>query len=98
MTTGSPIGAPLDEGLHQQLWRRVEQRLSQGDMLATQGRLLSALEDACQAVIGVGASGGARADLHAMVRSVCQAQPERYLARGVQNAVEHAFVSGVRQL
>ncbi|MBT6145234.1 MAG: hypothetical protein HOH74_07395, partial [Gemmatimonadetes bacterium] len=57
-----------------------------------------ALKDAYLTVIGVSASGGAREDLNLMVRTVCQAQPERYLARGVQNAVERAFVSGVRRL
>ncbi|MBT6149314.1 MAG: hypothetical protein HOH74_28005 [Gemmatimonadetes bacterium] len=73
MTTGSSTGAPLDEGLRQQLWGRVEQRLSQGETLATQGRLLHALKDAYLTVIGVSASGGAREDLNLMVRTVCQA-------------------------
>ncbi|MBT4612938.1 MAG: hypothetical protein HOC05_23020, partial [Gemmatimonadetes bacterium] len=98
MTTTPPAGIALDTQLREKLWGRVEKRLAAGERLATQGRLLRALEGEYHAVIGVTASGGARSDLNDMVRTACDSHPERYLARGVQNAVEQAFVSGVHKL
>ncbi len=98
MTTAPFAAISLDERFRKKLWERIERRLAEGESLATQGRLLHALENEYQTMIGVSASGGALADLDTMVRSVCQTQPERYLARGVQNAVEQAFISGVHKL
>ncbi|MBT3345985.1 MAG: hypothetical protein HN712_14930 [Gemmatimonadetes bacterium] len=88
----------IDAPLRAELWRRIAVRLADGEPLATHEQLLAALEAAYREFTGQALSEELRRHLRRHVRQVNDEQPEAYLARGVQNAVQQAFTRGVENL
>ena len=76
----------------------ILQRLNSGDVLISQEDFQTALEDGYAELAGVEPTEDTRQSLARMVAAVNDAHPDKYLGRGVQNGVNRAFESGVREL
>ena len=88
----------LDTRLRTELWLRIEQRLADGETLATGRHFQSAIESAYRDFTGQVPPAQVRERLRRLVRDVNAERPDTYLARGVQNAVRKAFAHGVENL
>lgn len=88
----------LPDEVHTELWGRIAARLERGDPLITTRDYRHALEAEYESVTGSEVSESLREVFQDAVDSFNRDYPERYLARGIQNGVTHAFQTGVFRL
>ena len=88
----------LPSHLCRELWRRVSDRLRQGDVLLTNEDFRRVLEEMYSEVTGSSPQAGTQAAIKTMVETVNRDHPETYLAQGLQNSVNRAFEEGVKRL
>ena len=88
----------LDARLSTELWRQIEERLAEGESLATSRQFQSAIESAYLDFTGQAPPADVSARLRQLVQDVNQERPDTYLAQGMQNAVQKAFARGEERL
>jgi len=88
----------LPDEVHTQLWGRIAARLERGDPLITTRDYRHAIEAEYQSLTGGEVTDSLRELFHDAIDSFNREYPERYVARGIQNGVTHAFQSGVFRL
>ena len=88
----------LPSNLCGELWRRVSDRLRQGDVLLTNEDFRRVLEEMYSEVTGSSPQADTQAAIKTMVETVNRDHPETYLAQGMQNSVNRAFEEGVKRL
>jgi hypothetical protein len=88
----------LPEQVHNELWARIEARLSSGEVLITTEQFKQALEEEYLGITGEAPSDDLKNLFNHAVDSFNEENPDAYLLQGVQNGVIEAFRSGVERL
>jgi hypothetical protein len=88
----------LPDALHNQLWRRVNARLQEGETLITPTQFRQALVEEYQAITGSAPSPELQNMFTQAIAAFNEENPQVYVAQGVQNGVTKAFQAGVEQL
>ena len=97
-TTSGASSSYLSAQIRAELWRRIAARLANGESLVTRRQYFDAFEAAFRDFTGEDAPAEVRALLRQLIEEAHSRQPETYLAHGVQNAVQRAFVTCVERL
>ena len=94
MTTAPPqqsSGTTLPSDLKVELWRRVDRRLRNREVLITNEQFFKVMVREFQRVVGVAPPRPVKARILEMVIHVNEKHPETYLSAGIKNAVETFF-------
>ncbi len=78
----------LSVKLHFELWRLVERRLSEGEVLVTNEQFVAVMESDFKGLIGEQVEFSVRDQLMDIVARVNAEHPDTYLALGIQNALK----------
>ena len=98
MTGRAPASGDVDDQLWAALWHQIESRLANGEPLLTYAQFEAAIEAAYQGCTGHSPSEAYGEPLRRAVSTANSEFPDTFLARGVQNGVQSAFVKAVRLL
>ncbi|MCZ6608603.1 MAG: hypothetical protein O7A66_01205, partial [Alphaproteobacteria bacterium] len=88
----------LPDDVHQQLWERITARLQRGDTLISTSDFMVALSSEYEAVTGETLTMTLRGLFHDAVGNFNREYPDRYVAQGVRNSIDRAFLSGCFKL
>ncbi len=90
-TTSTAIRDALPPKLKLELWKRIDRRLTRGDILITNEQFVRAMVRDFRKILQVKPDRYAIEEMVEMVQSVNETRPETYLTMGIKNAITKFF-------